>query len=205
TSRRWDWSWSGRCSCSSCPRTCCDPSSVCARSTGLPGRRARLSRRGARRTGARLATALALCVALAPMPARAQPGGDLPEQLRFIHAVRFKGLKHLGRRELKAALLKTRNPSRFPWRERPTLRLDYLRADTAAIAALYRHYGYLDARAHWVIESTREPDAARVVFVIEEGPRSRISEVKLDGVHAFHGHELARQLLARPKRPFDPA
>jgi len=175
-----------------------------------------LSRRGARprRTGTRLATALVLWAALAPVAARAQPGGDLPEQLRFIQSVRLKGLKHLGRRQFKTALLtralpepvlKTRNPSPFPWRDRPTLRLDYLRADTASIAALYRHYGYLDARAHWVIESTRDPDAARVVFVIEEGARSKISEVALDGVHAFHRRELARALLARPKRPFDPA
>jgi outer membrane protein insertion porin family len=133
--------------------------------------------------------------------------------------VRFRGLKrsalaglfgfgngnHLGKHELKGALLKTRNPSWLPWRERPTLRLDYLSADTASIAALSRHYGYLDARVHWVLESTRDPEAAHVVFVIEEGLRSRIGGVDLQGVHAFRSHELTRTLLSRPGRPFDPA
>jgi outer membrane protein insertion porin family len=153
-----------------------------------------------------LATLLGF-IACAPFvaPVHAQPGGDLPEQLRVIADVRFRGTKHLGKRQLKEARLKTHDPSYLPWRERPTLRVDYLRADTAAITALYRHYGYLDARAHWVIESTPDPEAARVVFVVEEGGRSKISEVKLEGVHEFKPHELTRSLLAKPKRPFDPA
>ena len=141
----------------------------------------------------------------APARAQAQAGGELPEQLRVIADVRFHGLKHLGRRQLKAANLKTRRPSHFPWRERPALRLDYLRADTASITALYRHYGYLDAQAHWRLESTRDPRAARVVFEVTEGACSRIAAVQLEGVHAFHERELTRALLAQPKRPFDPA
>ena len=107
----------------------------------------------------------------------AQGGGELPDQLRVIADVRFVGLDHLGKRELKFANIKTRRPSRLPWRERPALRLDYLRADTSAIVALYRHYGYLDARAQWTLESTRDPSAARVVFVIQEGERSRVTSV----------------------------
>lgn len=148
---------------------------------------------------------LAALVLLSPAEPLAQPGGELPEQLRVIAGVKFQGRRHLGRRELKAANLKTRKPSWLPWRDKPSLRLDYLRADTAAIAALYRHHGYLDARAHWVIESTRDPSAARVVFVIEEGRRSRIGRVEIAGVRAFHDRELRRELLARPGRPFDPA
>src|SRR5262249_36914933 len=127
------------------------------------------------------------------------------DQLRVIADVRFKGRKHLGKGQIKEARLKTRDPSRLPWRERPTLRMDYLRADTAAITALYRHYGFLDARAHWDIQPTSDPEAARVVFVIEEGGRSKLSEVKLEGVQAFQRKELTKALLAKPKRPFDPA
>lgn len=140
-----------------------------------------------------------------PGAASAQAPGELPEQLRVIQSVRFRGLKHLGKRQIKTANLKTRNPSLLPWREPPSLRLDYLRADTASITALYRHYGYLDARASWVLESTHDPEAARVIFVIEEGPRSRVSTVQLNGVQAFHERELKRVLLAQPGRAFDPA
>jgi outer membrane protein insertion porin family len=149
-----------------------------------------------------LLTALALSL---PAGAYGQSGGELPEQLRVIADVRFQGMKHLGKRQLKAANLKTRRPSSLPWRERPSLRLDYLRADTASIAALYRHYGYLDARATWRLESTRDPAAAKVVFVIEEGARSHITNVALAGVHAFKARELDRLLLAQPGRAYDPA
>ncbi|HXS83966.1 MAG TPA: BamA/TamA family outer membrane protein [Methylomirabilota bacterium] len=174
-------------------------------------RRTRISGRASdRRLALRgsFATLLAACAlgVLADAGAlRAQPGGDLPEQLQVIADVRFRGNKHLGKKQLKEARLKTHDPSRLPWRERPTLRLDYLRADTASLTALYRHYGYLDARAHWVIESTSDPEAARVVFVIQEGARSKITEVKLEGVREFRPHEITRSLLARPKRAFDPA
>ena len=168
-----------------------------------PGHRARAGTARLRARAALLA-AVALAALAAPGTPRAQPS-ELPEQLRVIAGVRFRGMKHLGHRELKSVLLKTRSPSHLPWRERPTLRTDYLRADTAAITALYRHYGYLDARASWALESTRDPEAARVVFVVEEGKRSKIAEVQLEGVRAFHGRELRRALLARPGRPFDPA
>ncbi|MFM8560142.1 MAG: POTRA domain-containing protein [bacterium] len=146
---------------------------------------------------------LALLFGAAPVSAQVE--GELPEQLRLVGGVRFKGMRHLGGKELKAANLKTRKPSRLPWRDKPSLRMDFLRADTAAIVALYRHYGYLDARARWRFEPTGDPAAVRVVFEVEEGPRSRISEVALAGVTAFPESELRRSLLVRPERPYDPA
>ncbi len=157
-----------------------------------------------RRGRSRIAILAALAL-LSPAASLAQLQGELPDQLRLISGVRYQGMHRLGGRELKAANLKTRRPSRLPWRERPSLRLDYLRADTASIAALYRHHGYLDARVRWVLESTNDPSSARVVFVIEEGGRSGVAHVTLAGVTAFHDRELRRELLARPGRPYDPA
>jgi len=165
-------------------------------------------RRGGQASGRPLA-AIAVACALGALagagPIRAQTPGDLPEQLRVIADVRFRGNKHLGMHQMQQGHLKTHDPSLLPWRERPTLRLDYLRADTAAIVALYRHYGYLDARAYWLLEPTSDPEAARVVFVVEEGGPAKISEVKLEGVHEFKPKEILRTLLAKPKRAFDPA
>lgn len=148
---------------------------------------------------------LAAILLLCPPPARAQTQGELPEQLRTIAEVRYEGMDRLSGRELKQANLKTRRPSLWPWRDKPALRMDYLRADTAAIATLYRHHGYLDARVHWVIESTRDPSAARVVFMITEGPRSKVADVALSGVTAFHEREVRRVILAKPGRAYDPA
>ena len=170
--------------------------------SGRRGRDRGLATRGALAAFA-AACALALLAGVAPLGA--QPTGDLPEQLRVIADVRFRGNKHLGPGKLKEAHLKTHEPSRLPWRERPTLRLDYLRGDTAAITALYRHYGYLDASASWVIESTPDPEAAQVVFLIHEGGCSKIKDVKLEGVHEFKLKELTRSMLSKPSRAFDPA
>jgi outer membrane protein insertion porin family len=148
---------------------------------------------------------LAALACLSPGAARAQGGGELPEELRVIASVKYQGMKKLGGRELRSANLKTRRPSRLPWRERPSLRLDYLRADTAAIRGLYRHYGFLDASVRWELRPSRDPTAAIVVFVIDEGPRSKVDQVQLVGVTEFHEREVRKPLLAQHGRYFDPA
>ncbi len=148
---------------------------------------------------------LAVLALLSPGRAHAQGGGELPDELRVIATVKFRGMHKLGGRELKSANLKTRRPSRLPWRDRPSLRMDYLRADTASIRSLYRHYGFLDARVRWELRSSRDPSAAVVVFVIDEGPRSKVDGVEMSGVTEFLDREVRKPLLAQPGRPYDPA
>ena len=149
------------------------------------------------RCGALLGALLLACGLLLPCAVRAQEAGGLPDQLSVIAGVRFEGVRQLRVKDLRAANLKTRRPSRLPWATRPALRFDYLRADTATIVATYRHYGFLDAHASWRFEPTRDPEAVRVVFQVREGPRTRIADVTLEGVTEFHDRELRRALLAR--------
>ncbi len=157
------------------------------------------------RVPTRAALALAiLALALGPRLGVAQPD-DLPAELRTIAGLRFEGRRHLSVRDLKAANLKTRKPSVFPWREKPSLRGDYLETDRLSIQSLYRHYGYLDAHVNVRLESTRDPGAARVVFHIDEGHRSDIAAVILPPLASYPERELRRALYARPGRPFDPA
>lgn len=172
--------------------------------SGPAERRPCRARRGARARAVGVALAFALACGSGAGDVGAQTR-DLPEGLRTIAAVRFEGRRHLSMRELRAANLKTRRPSRFPWREKPALRADYLATDTTAIVALYRHYGYLDAHAGVRIESTRDPGAARVVFVIVEGPRTDVATVEFTGNASYASRELGRALYTKPHRPFDPA
>ena len=152
-----------------------------------------------------LAPVAALLALLAfPGSPGAQPG-EMPEELRLVSAVRFRGLHHLSRRQVAAAGLHTRKPSMLPWRERPTLRRDYLLADSAAIVSVYRHYGYLDATVKLKLSPGRDPRAAVVEFLVTEGPLSRISKVELAGVRQVPDNEVRRTLFAQPRRPFDPA
>lgn len=155
------------------------------------------------RLGLALLAGLALA-ALAP-PSRAQRT-ELPEDLRTIESVRVTGLHAISGRQLrKGASLRTRRASVLPWRERPTVRRDYLRADSAAIVGLYRHYGFLDARVRVALLPSKDARSTRVVFEVTEGPRTHIERVDLAGVTAYPEKELRRSLLSRPGEPFDPA
>ncbi len=155
-----------------------------------------------------LALAVALLAAVASHAALAQaPSGadELPEELRTIASVRFRGLHHLHRHDLAAAGLRTRGPSRLPWRERPLVRRDYLRADSTAIVSLYRHYGYLDAAVTVKVLPGRDPRSARIEFDVQEGALTRVGAVEIGGAHVYTPAELRKSLLAQPGRPFDPA
>lgn len=153
------------------------------------------------------AVALLVGLALAAVapPASAQRS-EFPEELRTIESVRYTGLHAISKRQLlKGASMRTRRPSVFPWREKPALRRDYLRADSSSIVGLYRHYGFLDARVRVLLLPARDVRATRVVFEIAEGPRTRIERVDLAGVVSYPEKELRRSLLSRPREPFDPA
>lgn len=141
---------------------------------------------------------------LALFPADAPGQYQLPGELLVVADVRLSGLRHVGKKEVRA-VLKTRLPSPWPWSEKPALRMDFLRADTLAIASVCRRHGFLDARAHATLTEGRSPREAIVTFVIEEGERSRVGSVTLVGVQAYPVEQLRRRLLARPGRPYNPA
>lgn len=155
-------------------------------------------RRGAPAPG--LAALLVIAAAGLAAPAAAQTA--LP--LSTVGDVRFEGRKRVPANRIHP-VLKTRRPSLLPWADRPPLRFDYLRADTFAIATLYRQSGYLDVEVGWRLDPHRRPNAQTVTFVIREGERSRIRTVELTGVTAYPVDQLRRRLYARPGRPFNPA
>lgn len=151
------------------------------------------------------ALALGLALLAAAPPARAQET-ELPEELRTIESVRYTGLRAISTRQLvKGASLRTRRPSALPWRDRPALRRDYLRADSTAIVGFYRHYGYLDTRVRVTLLPSKDARSTKVVFEVTEGPRTTIERVDLTGVIAYPEKDLRRSLLSQPRVPFDPA
>src|SRR5262249_5506320 len=137
----------------------------------------------------------------------ATPAGSqqmLPGELRVVADVRLSGLHHIKAKEVRA-VLKTRLPSRWPWAEKPALRMDFLRADTLAIESVCRRHGYLDARAHARITQGQSPREAVVTFFVEQGRASRIGSVSFTGVTAYPVDPLKKRLLARPGRAYNPA
>ncbi len=142
-----------------------------------------------------------LCLAAAA-PGRAQD--ELLNELKAVNSVRLVGARSVGQREIRK-LLKTRAEAFWPWSRAPALRLDFLRADTAAIALLYRHRGFLEARADYSVSTSRRRDQVDVTFHIHEGQRSRIASVALEGADHLAVEPLLKKLWARRGRPFDPA
>lgn len=128
---------------------------------------------------------------------------DLLSEIRMIAAVRFEGRQRVSAGELRS-VMKTRAPSRWPWRERPVLRADFLRSDTLAIRDRYLHHGYLDVQVGVRVDPTRDSTQAVATFVIREGERSRVATVAFSGVHSHSERELSRKLLVQPGQPFDP-
>lgn len=153
----------------------------------------------------RAALVAALLLALVARPAAGQDAPpDFPAELKSVARVRVVGRHRVPAKELWGAL-KTRRPSVLPWATRAPLRLDFLRADTAAIAGVYRRHGYLDAVARVAVTSTGDPREAEIAFIIEEGRQSRIRRVDFTGVTAYPEDQLRRKLYSRVGRPFNPA
>lgn len=147
---------------------------------------------------------LALAAA-APLPGRAGAQELFPTELQSVISVSFEGRRSIPARSL-IAVIKTKPPSRLPWRDLPHLRRDFLRSDTLAIETLYQQHGFLDARARAVVTpSSRDPRRARVRFAIVEGERTHIRAVEILGTPSYPPAQLARQLYARRGRPFNPA
>ena len=161
----------------------------------------------ARMRTAASAVALACLIAGGVFGARPAHGAPEPEgfpvALRSVAGVQFTGVEHVSKKDLRAAL-KTRKPSALPWREKPPLRLDFLRADTSTIAAVYRQNGYIYAHARWRLLPGRDERYAIVQFDVIEGERTRIATVDLNGVNSYPEDQLRKKLLSQPGRPFNP-
>lgn len=161
-------------------------------------------RRTLRDTRARAAHRALLAAGLAlllPVGVRAQ--SDLAPDFTRIQSVKFEGRRHVRAKELLLAM-KTKRPSAWPWADRPILREDFVRNDTLAIQAVYRRHGYLDTRVDYRIVQLEEGALARVVFTIDEGPRSTVDVVHIEGSTAYPEAALRRKLSVRAGKPFDP-
>ena len=147
--------------------------------------------------------AVAVASIVLVMCPRAVRAADLPSELTTVAEVKFEGRHAVKPKELRAAI-KTRNSSRILFRDRPLLRLDFLRADTVAIENVYHQHGYLDARATYRLNPAKDPAQVIVTFVIVEGRRTKIGRVDLEGVTVMPADPLRRKLFARPGKPFNP-
>ena len=151
-----------------------------------------------------LRAAVALLTLAVLLPGTAAGRSDLESQLKTVASVDLKGRHSVSVREIRG-VLKTRPPSFWPWAEHRPLRTDFLNADCQAIEGVYHQHGFLDAAVRDSLLPARDPAQVRVLFLIVEGPRSRIASVDFEGVIAVPHGSLRRALYSRRGRPFNPA
>src|SRR6185369_12222156 len=181
--------------------TLCGWCNASARSTRPPRRgRLRRARRSARCAAILVGVVLGACGLAAVTSAQE----ELLQELKTVARVRLEGRRQLSAGAIRK-VLKTRGLSIWPWRERPTLRFDYLRADVDAIRDIYRHNGFLDADAAFQVTSMDSTDKVEVTFRIREGERSRIRAVYFDGTVVYPVRDLQKKIWSRPGRTFDPS
>jgi outer membrane protein assembly complex protein YaeT len=145
---------------------------------------------------------LAAALAFIAPPAGAQV--DLLRELRTVKRVRIEGTREVSAGDLRR-VLKTQSPSRWPWADKPSLRPDFLRADTSAIRLYYRHRGHLEAHATFRVEGAEGGSDAVVVFTVVEGPVYRIADVVLEDVRDELVPAIRKRIWSRPGRAWDPA
>ena len=129
---------------------------------------------------------------------------ELLQELKTVAGVHLVGRHKLSAGAIRK-VLKTRPVSIWPWREKPALRFDYLRADAQSIRDLYRHNGYLDADATYSVAPAKKKDQVEVTFTIREGPITHIRSVQFEGVAVYPLKDLRKKLWSQPDRSFDPA
>jgi outer membrane protein assembly complex protein YaeT len=75
---------------------------------------------------------------------------------------------------------------------------DTVAGDAAAIQNFYRDQGYLDARASYRLAFSPNRTDLTVVFIIEEGTRYFIEDIRFTGNTVFTNDELAIRLSSKP-------
>ena len=115
-----------------------------------------------------------------------------------VKRLEFKGNRSLGDRMLKS--LCDSAPALF---DRPAFTEHDLDADIEAILSAYRDEGYLGARlTDRVVRFVDGGRSVEILLRVDEGPRTRISQLSIEGASGLTEKELMRQIRSRPGDPY---
>jgi outer membrane protein insertion porin family len=75
---------------------------------------------------------------------------------------------------------------------------EQLDADAALVRDFYHQNGYLDAQVGRRIDLSPDQKTARVVFVVQEGPRYTVDQMRVDGNEAYGDRQILETITLRP-------
>ncbi|MCC7407011.1 MAG: outer membrane protein assembly factor BamA [Phycisphaeraceae bacterium] len=116
-----------------------------------------------------------------------------------IRAIRYEGNHAFSGRQLSSQV---RSKSLIPllfWRK-TDLNRDQLELDVAGVREFYQDRGYLDAQVGRRVELSPNQKDAVVVFLVEEGPKYTVGQVRITGNGVFNTEQIA---LAIPLKSGD--
>ncbi|MCC7204381.1 MAG: outer membrane protein assembly factor BamA [Phycisphaeraceae bacterium] len=116
-----------------------------------------------------------------------------------IRSIRYEGNRAFTGRQLSSQV---RSKSLIPllfWRK-TDLNRDQIELDVAGVREFYQDRGYLDAQVGRRVDLSPNQKDAVVVFLIEEGPKYTVGDVRISGNAAFNTEQIA---LAMPMKSGD--
>jgi len=116
----------------------------------------------------------------------------------------FSGNRSVPSKDLASAL--SIHPRNF-FRERGLFSREMLARDAGALKALYESRGFLETRVDGRIDEPNGPatGSLSVTFVIDEGPRTVVNQLALEGVDATLQKEMWQSLLCKPGQAYSPS
>jgi len=164
------------------------------------GRRARLSKAGARRL--RCACLAILLLAPAAPPLRAAE-----DQRPLIGEIAIEGNETFADGQLKA-LMRTQEPRFLQFSGQPRFVRDWLHSDLTTLAVHYRRAGFPEVSVSSFREEDLRYDSERqrldITVRIEEGKRRYLRALRISPSLGEAERELRRRLVLQPGQPFDP-
>ncbi|MEJ5338721.1 MAG: outer membrane protein assembly factor BamA [Aquificaceae bacterium] len=112
----------------------------------------------------------------------------------YVRSINFTGNRTFSRGRL-LGLMETKPVSLLAFRLKPPFSEDVLREDVRKIRDFYRSEGFLEAKVDYSVK--KEGNRYEINIKIEEGPRYRLSELKIEGNSLFAYSELVGDILKK--------
>ncbi len=114
----------------------------------------------------------------------------------YVKSINFIGNKSFSRGKL-LDLMETKPVSLLAFRLKPPFSEEVLKEDIRKIREFYRSEGFLEAKVDYTVK--KEGNRYEIDIKIEEGPRYKLSDLKIEGNSLFAYSELVGDLLRKNK------
>ncbi len=116
---------------------------------------------------------------------------------KYVVDIKFKGNRTFSSRKLKG-LMQTQDRNIFILRLKPPFSEEVLKEDVERIREFYRDEGFFEVRVSYRVE--RKDGRHDITISVEEGPRYRLKDLKIEGNTLYAYSELVGDILRKNER-----